>query len=153
VGNPLRPNREGIAKRFKGAGLKFTHQRLAIYEAVASTVTHPSVDAIYARVKDADPMLSLNTVYTTLETLKELGLVREMRFLDAAARYDANVEDHHHVICLGCREIEDFEDPALDHVKPPVAIRRSYRLVSHSVVFYGYCGTCRKQGVDRHGER
>jgi len=152
MGIPYRPSREVIARRIKEAGLKCTRQRLAIYEAVASTTTHPSVDEIYARVRNDNSMLSLNTVYTTLETLKGLGLVKEMRSLDTAVRYDANVENHHHVICLGCRKISDFEDTVLDRVKPPLAIRRSYRLVSHTVTFYGYCETCHKKGVDRRGE-
>lgn len=135
-----------VAKRLKDAGLKFTHQRLAIYEALAATESHPSAEEIYATVKHAYPMLSLNTIYTTLDTLKGLGLIKEMRFLDNSARYDANVEAHHHVICLSCRKIEDFGDAVLDRVQPPAAIRRSYRLVSHSVEFYGYCGDCKMSG-------
>ncbi len=137
--------REAVAKRLKDAGLKFTHQRMAIYEALAATVAHPTAEEIYGRVKEAYPMLSLNTVYMTLDTLKTLGLIQEMRFLDNTARYDANVDAHHHVICLECRRIEDFGDAALDRVQPPPSIRRSYRLVKHSVEFYGYCGACQKR--------
>lgn len=135
-------HRSMVAQRLKEAGLKFTHQRLAIYEALAATDRHPTAEEIHGRITGAYPMLSLNTVYTTLDTLKALGLIKEMRFLDNTARYDANVEAHHHVICLGCRKIEDFDDATLDRVQPPAAIRRSYHLVSHSVEFYGYCGAC-----------
>jgi Fur family peroxide stress response transcriptional regulator len=138
-------DRDVVAKRLKDAGLKFTHQRLAIYEMLAATVTHPTAEEIYGRVKEAYPMLSLNTVYMTLDTLKTLGLIQEMRFLDNTARYDANVDAHHHVICLGCRKIEDFGDTTLDRVQPPASIRRSYRLIKHSVEFYGYCGACQKR--------
>jgi Fur family peroxide stress response transcriptional regulator len=140
-----RHDRDVIAKRLKDAGFKFTHQRLAIYQALAAAVTHPTAEELHGRVKDAYPMLSLNTVYTTLDTLKALGLIKEMRFLDNSARFDANIEAHHHVICLECRKIEDFEDSALDRVHPPASIRRAYRLVSHSVEFYGYCAECRKE--------
>ena len=141
-----RHDRQLIAKRLKDAGLKLTHQRLAIYEAVASATNHPSAEDIYGAVQHGFPMLSLNTVYTTLDTFKELGLIKEMRFLHNAARYDANTDPHHHAICLSCRKIEDFDDRALDQLRPPPAIQRSYRLVSHSVEFYGVCRTCQRQG-------
>jgi len=140
-----RSDRAAVGQRLKAAGLKFTHQRLAIYEVLAAAVTHPTAEEIHGLVKVAYPMLSLNTVYTTLETLQSLGLIQQMRFLDNTARYDANVDAHHHVICLACRKIEDFGDPSLDRVRPPASIRRSYRLVSHRVEFYGYCGECRTQ--------
>src|SRR3989338_9385922 len=37
-----RSDRAAVGQRLKAAGLKFTHQRLAIYEALAAGVTHPT---------------------------------------------------------------------------------------------------------------
>lgn len=135
-----------VARRLKDAGFKLTHQRLAVYEALAEAKTHPTAEEIHATVKRSYPMLSLNTVYSALETLKSLGLIQEMRFLDNRARYDANVAPHHHVICLACRRIEDFGDADLDGIQPPAAVRRRYRIVGHHVQFFGYCQSCRSEG-------
>jgi Fur family peroxide stress response transcriptional regulator len=137
----------GIAGKLKDAGLKLTHQRLAVYEALAAVTTHPTAEEIHAAITPSYPMLSLNTVYTTLETLKSLGLIQEMRFLDNTARYDANVGLHHHVICPECRKVEDFEDAALDRIQPPASVKRRYRLIGRHVQFFGYCSECR---ADEH---
>ncbi|HET8759587.1 MAG TPA: transcriptional repressor [Nitrospiria bacterium] len=124
-----------------------THQRLAVYQALAAVKSHPTAEEIYASLTPSYPMLSLNTVYTTLETLKSIGLIQEMRFLDNTARYDANVAPHHHVTCPGCRRVEDFEDAALDRIQPPASVKRRYQLVGRHVQFYGYCPDCR---ADKH---
>ena len=145
--NQKRPHKhDPVTARLKDAGLKLTHQRLAIYQALADTESHPTAEEVHATVKRAYPMMSLNTVYTTLETLKSIGLIQEMRFLDNSARYDANVEPHHHVICLACRRVEDFEDAELDRIQPPAGVKRRYRLVGHHVQFLGYCPSCRSEG-------
>jgi Fur family peroxide stress response transcriptional regulator len=132
-----------IGGRLKDAGLKLTHQRLAVYQALAAVTSHPTAEEIHAAIIPSYPMLSLNTVYTTLETLKSLGLIQELRFLDNTARYDANVGLHHHVICPECRTVEDFEDAALDRIEPPASVKRRYRLVGRHVQFFGYCSECR----------
>ena len=142
-----RSDRAAVAQRLKAAGLKFTHQRLAIYEALAAAVTHPTAEEIHGLVKAAYPMLSLNTVYTTLETLQSLGLIQQMRFLDNTARYDANVDAHHHVICLACRKIEDFgrvlacRFPTVQDSHTPAWAKRGLRLLSswrYAAGLYGF---------------
>src|SRR5574341_881306 len=91
--NQKRPHRhDPVTARLKDAGLKLTHQRLAIYQALADTESHPTAEEVHTAVKRSYPMMSRNTVYTTLETLKSIGLIQEMRFLDNIARYDANVD-------------------------------------------------------------
>ena len=145
--NQKRPHKQDpVTTRLKDAGLKLTHQRLAIYQALADTESHPTAEEVHATVKRSYPMMSLNTVYTTLETLRSIGLIQEMRFLDNIARYDANVDPHHHVVCIACRRVEDFEDAELDRIQAPAAVKRRYRLVGHQVQFLGYCPSCRSEG-------
>ena len=58
-------------------GLSVTHQRMAIYGALANSEEHPSAERIFARVRQAYPTLSLATVYKTLETLEGIGLIHK----------------------------------------------------------------------------
>ena len=64
---------EHLRKHFQQRGLKFTSQRYAVYQALASSTEHPSVEALYSIVKRSYPTLSMNTVYNTLETLTFCG--------------------------------------------------------------------------------
>lgn len=136
-----------IRRRFRRCGVRLTPQRAAIYRALADTTAHPTAEALYCQVKKQHPMMSQNTVYYTLGTLKASGLVHEVNYWHDRARFDANVDLHHHLICLGCRRIEDVTDEALDRVT--VSSRQSaFQVLRHRVEFHGYCRDCqRKPGV------
>lgn len=131
-------------QRFQKKGLKLTNQRIAVYEALASTDTHPTADLIYQQVREKYPMISLNTVYNTLEVLKEIGEVSQIH-TDVSARFDANMSPHHHLVCLNCKKIEDFVDTELDQIPMKVPSRGDFKILSHKIEFQGYCEKCQKE--------
>ncbi len=64
--------------RFREQGLRFTKERYAIYQILAASKDHPSVEDLHHIVKRRYPKLSLNTVYNTLEALKTVGVASEI---------------------------------------------------------------------------
>ena len=88
----------------KDLGLKVTPQRTAIYKELAKTDQHPSTEMIYKNIKDYFPNISLTTVYRTLETFEKHGLISVVNQLYNAARYDANLTPHHHIVCVECKK-------------------------------------------------
>jgi Fur family peroxide stress response transcriptional regulator len=136
---------EAVRRRFREKGLKVTPQRYAIYEMMIHTDSHPTVEEIYHAVQPRFPMLSLNTVYYTVASLREAGLIADVPVQDSAARFDANMDRHHHLVCLGCHKIEDLYDHALDQLKISARKTNGYLLESHRVEFRGYCSKCRKR--------
>lgn len=157
---PMTP--QELAHRLQAGGLKCTPQRLAIYAALAGSAAHPSAEELYREVKPRHPMLSRNTVYQTLEALTTAGLAQAIRTGRHHTRYDGNSAEHHHMVCLSCDRVEDFHDASLERLAPPPRLRRHYRVVRHSVEFYGYCRRCdqqkprvvragRPKEEDRHG--
>ncbi len=131
-----------IRSLFKGRGLKVTPQRVAIYKALAETTCHPTASDLYHQVARDYPMISQNTVYYTLASFQEVGLVKEVNYWHDQARFDANVQPHHHLICLGCRAILDIENRSLNRLTSCSAIPKEFRVIDHQVEFYGYCRTC-----------
>lgn len=147
-----------IHRRFRACGLKVTPQRAAIYQALIDTTRHPTADDLYRQVVQVHPMISPNTVYYTLAALQRAGLVCEVNYWRDGARFDANMSPHHHLICLGCRRIEDLEDDALNCLSLAPERRGMFQVTGHRVEFHGYCGACRrrrKQGSNtgRHVHR
>ncbi len=134
---------ETLHQRLQEKGMKLTPQRFAIYQMLAGTETHPTADEIYQTIKPIFPMLSLNTVYYTLSSLKEAGLAWEVPVEHGPSRYDANMDHHHHLICLTCGKIDDFYDEALDRLTPSNTNMHGYEIHSHRVEFRGYCASCR----------
>lgn len=142
---------DAIRERFRACGLKVTPQRAAIYQALAETTSHPTADALYRQVRRRYPMMSPNTVYYTLGALRAAGLVHEVNYWHDGARFDANIETHHHLVCLGCRTIADVMDAGLNRLAAPSAARRRFEIVGHRVEFHGYCAACRRASRRRGG--
>ena len=137
------PDAAELARRIRGAGLKATPQRLAIYGALMGTTEHPTVEAIHEVVRPKLPALPLGTVYKTIESLEEAGLVMEVSLPGNAKRYDANVEPHHHLVCTSCHRVLDFRDGALDAIRPRVRWS-GFRPTHVKVQVHGICADCQK---------
>lgn len=140
-------NRDEIREQFKAKGVPLTHQRLAVYEELSARHDHPSAESLYESLRKAYPSLSLATVYKTLQTLHEMGMVARVDSPTAQARYDAIVATHHHAVCTGCGRIEDLFDPRLD--KLPVPKAPGFVSTGHSVHFHGLCAKCAKASAQK----
>ncbi len=133
-----------IRRRFRERGLKVTPQRAAIYRALAETSSHPTAEDLHRQVRRQYPMMSPNTVYYTLGALRNAGLIHEVNYWHDRSRFDANLNLHHHLICLGCRTIQDIEDGALDRLAVSPRLGKGFRTIGHRVEFHGYCAICRE---------
>lgn len=124
-------------------GLQITYQRLAIYQSLLDSSSHPSAEDIHQQVRRRFPMISLGTVYKTLERLNEVRLIQRVSPLTDVARYDAKTSDHHHLICVRCRAIVDLEDPALsERIQLPED--SGFQILRHHIVIEGLCPHCRQ---------
>lgn len=110
-------NRDEIRQSLITCGLKATHQRIVVLEAVTELHgSHPTAEEIYQRLKPANPTISLGTVYKTLDTFIETGLLRRVLSEEGGKRYDSNTMTHSHIYCSNTKEIVDFEDAELEQL-------------------------------------
>ena len=135
--------REELKALFKAKRLPLTHQRLAVYEELSGRRDHPSAESLHESLRRSYPSLSLATVYKTLQTLAELGMIARVDSPSAQARYDAIVETHHHAVCGRCGRIEDVFNAQLDALPRPRSAS-NFRIDGHSVHFHGLCAACAK---------
>lgn len=131
-----------IASIFKEKKLKLTPQRLAVYNYLINTTSHPSADVIYTDIHIQYPTMSLATVYKALKTLVEVGLIQEINVGEGNFRYDGNSCPHPHLQCLGCGKVDDFKDLTLDNLNSLAENHTDYKIISNKVYFYGYCTNC-----------
>jgi Fur family peroxide stress response transcriptional regulator len=129
----------------KEAGVKLTHQRIEIFRAVASSVEHPSAEAVYKTVQRTMPTVSLDTVYRTLWLLTDLGLLTTLGPRQGSVRFDANLEHHHHYLCVRCGLVRDFESTELNALPIPDAVNGFGQVVSAHVEVRGVCAKCAKE--------
>src|SRR6476659_3972226 len=111
-----------LTRRLAEQGYRITPQRLAVVGALVDARNHPSAEDLFERVRETCPTTSLATVYTTLDTLKQIGEVLELEFRDGSNRYDGvRPQSHPHVVCTRCGKIEDLEPGALEDLPARVA--------------------------------
>lgn len=63
-------------------GIKLTHQRLEIFRELMSVSDHPSAELIHKRLHIKLPTIAIDTVYQTLATFDELGLVKKLHVMN-----------------------------------------------------------------------
>lgn len=129
----------------KSAGVKLTHQRLEIFRELAATHEHPDAESLFRAVQKRMPTVSLDTVYRTLWMLHGLGLVTTLGPQRDGVRFDANLGQHHHYVCVRCGLVRDFESADLNRLPIPGAVKQLGSIAGAHVEVRGLCNTCLKQ--------
>ena len=110
----MEKEKQGI--NLKISNLKVTPQRMAVLEALSSLKNHPTVDKIKEYVAKNHPNIAVGTIYKTLETFVDKGLVKKVKTEKDVMRYDPILEKHHHLYCEKSEHIEDFFDDELNNM-------------------------------------
>ena len=135
---------EQIIASLRDEGFRITPQRMAIVDYLLKTEDHPSAEIIHKVVTKKYPMISLSTVYKTLELLKEKKLVNEIK-VEGEARFDAHTDEHINLVCMNCGKIEDVDDDSLKVIQNKVAKKSKYLIVKGSFELFGYCSNCKSK--------
>ena len=123
-------------------GLRVTSQRLLIERALRDHGGHLTAEQVHELVEPALPGVTQQTVYSTLALLTELGVARRVPAPGPSTRFEAHVDDHHHMVCERCGAVEDL------HVRVPVsravgaAGESGFSPSSASVTVLGLCRAC-----------
>lgn len=124
-------------------GRRLTGPRRLILDTVQATDAHPTAELVYRAVRRRLPRVSLGTVYRNLRVLVAEGLLQELA--GPPARFDANLDTHHHFTCTHCGRIIDVasapDEPARA-LAARVAARTGLRITHQRIDFYGQCARC-----------
>jgi len=130
-----------IVQTLKSKGLRVTPQRFAVYANLLARTDHPTAEQILNDLNQNAPTSSQATVYISLQTLRDAGLVREVLLEQGVCRYDANVIPHHHFRCQCCGEIEDIAWNQLQGIELQ-RLRPGLKADGYEVTVYGICDRC-----------
>ena len=125
---------------FREAGLKVTPQRQLLFRLLHNNTAHPTAETLYEVDVREMPGISLRTVYQTLTDLAAMGELQQIDLGGGAARFDPNVDDHHHVVCDSCGDVRDVYVANADEIS--VAGLAGFSVQSARIVFSGKCPTC-----------
>jgi Fur family peroxide stress response transcriptional regulator len=126
----------------RNSGVKLTHQRMEIFREMAQTGDHPEAESVYKGVRERMPTISLDTVYRTLWLLRDLGLINTLGPPRERTRFDANLSQHHHFVCIRCGLTRDFYNDELDKLKLPESVKDFGYAETTQVEVKGICRKC-----------
>ncbi|NOX64097.1 MAG: transcriptional repressor [Chloroflexi bacterium] len=142
---------EALSTALKRAGYRLTPQRLAICEYLANSREHPSPAEVYEHVRAQYPTMSRATVYNTLNVLRDLGEIIEIRSGAEGVRYETDLTPHANLICLRCGRIIDFPLDRMDAIRKDMVEAAGFELRGFRVDGFGLCAECKKEETEQIG--
>ena len=140
---------EHLVSQLRERGMRVTPQRIVIHRELCGHSQHMTAEQVLARVSDVLPGTSLPTVYSTLELLEALGLVRRVGTGNGAVVFDSRVEPHAHTVCRGCGAMADLEGTAAPEDALTRASAAGFVPDHAQLVVWGLCPDCAAAAAGR----
>jgi Fur family ferric uptake transcriptional regulator len=123
-----------------------TEQRRLILGIIRQAEGHLDADEIYQQARQKSPSISLSTVYRSLQLFKESGLIEEHQFDGMRRYYESTPQSkHHHLVCLGCGRIFEFNCPSTERLKSKISREEGFKVTNAEVRLAGYCPECQRR--------
>ena len=126
-----------LTQALRARGQRVTLPRLMVHRFVSRAPQHVTADDIH----DELPTLSFATIYSTLELLEDLELVRRVSTLGGSAVYDSRVDPHDHAICRICGQMFDLDPAEI----PETAAPRGFKVERAQLELLGVCAGCARK--------
>ncbi|HYZ78769.1 MAG TPA: Fur family transcriptional regulator [Gaiellaceae bacterium] len=134
----------GLGERIAATGLRVTRQRLRVLEELAREPHDLTAQDLYRRLRDAGERIGLATVYRTLGSLVEHGVVDTLAHSPAETCYrlcsDAH---HHHLVCSECHRVVELGECGIEAWLAEAAAREDFVPTEHRIEIVGVCAGCR----------
>ncbi len=129
---------EELQAALRAAGLRITEQRKALLAVLADADDHPDANELHRRAHKINPSVSLATVYRTLTTLEEQGVIDRHAFEGKPARFETNDKPHHdHLIDIDSGEVIEFRSDKIEALQAEIARELGYDIAHHRLEIYG----------------
>lgn len=130
---------ENLLDELKEKKIRLSHQRIKVLDHLIQYRYHPTADQIYNGLKKDVPTLSKTTIYNTLNSFVDAGILRVITIEDNETRYDIDIGDHGHFKCEVCKEIYDFK---LDINAIISEDLNDFKVTDKNVYYKGICPKC-----------
>lgn len=138
---------ERIGDLLRARGLRRTAPRIAVLATLEPVRGHLSVAEIHQRLLDANPVdgpaPDLATVYRTVTTLVELGVLHALTVEGGVTTYGLAEDPHHHAVCTRCGAIIEVPAHQLSSALKHAIEGSSFTLSERAgLTLHGLCPNC-----------
>ena len=140
-------SQERMMQMLRDHGISITQQRLVVLKSLMEAKGHPDAQEIYAAVGKQDQVISMATVYNTLNLFAAKGMLTTLEIDGHTLRFDKETQPHGHFQCQSCGAIFNFsvEMEALGDALP------GFQVTKQDVYLKGICPAC-QENRQRAGE-
>lgn len=141
--SPVEKFREFLATR----GQRLTQEREVVVREIFADHEHFESEQIVARLAKPRPnnvRVSRATVYRTLGSLEEAGLIRKVARANDREVYehDYGYPQHDHLICDRCGELVEFRNEEITRILERITAEFGFRMTGHRLEVSGMCTEC-----------
>jgi len=139
---------EWVRSLLHGRGLRCTTPRLAVLAVLSETEAaagHLTAAQIHRRLIEQDREVDLATVYRTVSTLVDLGVVHPLTVDERGTTYGLAEEPHHHAVCTRCGTMIEVPAEQLSTARAQASLGSRFILSEQaSLTLHGLCPDCRR---------
>ena len=137
---------DGVVAMLREHGYRVTPQRQAIVREVLRAQGHILPLEIARRVQRRMPAVNPSTVYRTLATLEEVGVVRHAHLERGAEYHRAGDVEHVHLTCSSCGAEDDLGIREAESLKRLLQRSRGF---TPDLTHFAISGLCVRCGTER----
>ena len=121
----------------------YSRQREMILETLKEVNIHPTAEELYKLVNRKYPKISKSTVYRNINILVQSNVIRKIKMLSGADRFDYICKEHYHAICEKCGKVFDFDYSFnKEELKEIIKNQTGIMTDADNIAIYGICEEC-----------
>lgn len=122
--------------------LRVTGPRKEILGVLAEAAKPLSSEEVFSSLRKGNDLV---TVYRSLATMEEAGLLSRYELGDGVRRYELSEADphhHHYIRCRGCGALEAFDGCDFESAIARSLAQRGYQMIRHTLDVQALCRAC-----------
>lgn len=129
--------------RLRRTGGRVTPQRRLVLQALVDAQPHPSAEDVARHVADVAPDVHMSTVYRTLNTLTDLGVISHVHLDHGRSVYHFADDVRPHLVCRQCGRVDHVDAETFATVQATIEEATGFRLDRGHFAWSANCPTCR----------
>jgi Fur family ferric uptake transcriptional regulator len=128
-------------------GYRLTSPRWLVWSVLRAAAGHLTAEEIAGHVHEADPTVSISSIYRSLALFEDLDLIRESHLgIDSSARWEiAHPDDHFHMVCRRCGSVDHHVGELVDQIRSHLGDHHGFTAEAVDLVVTGVCGDCARR--------
>lgn len=135
---------ERLARELRRKGYRVTAQRTILLETIAHKGGHLNVQEVFQDARKRLPGLNLATVYRTVESLRDAGLIDWYAVGSEPMQFALRDQDnpHGHLVCRQCGVVFDLDLTFVKAFKQSVNAASGFHIDGSHLTLQGLCEAC-----------